>query len=276
MHLTPLRRLRVRPLRAGARRARRLAGVPVRRRRRAVQLPVREAVASAEPAAGGRPAEARRPAPGADQGAQPAGAAAPARDSGPRTPRPGRRGARPTGTEFDAVPALADGLPAARVPRRRRAAEGGAGEPAARTATTRSTRSGRATTWSRRERPGSPSCPAGSPRSARGTCSADDGFGAEIWAASDRGDITPRAGTAGRPVAAHRRRRHDGPRPLRRPLRVRHPPGAVAAAARAAVAGAGGLRRGGALGVAGADVLPDGDDRRPRGRRTSFRTAARS
>src|SRR5260370_26940967 len=42
----PVRRLRVRPLRARARRAGQLAGVPVGRRRRAVQLPLRETVAT--------------------------------------------------------------------------------------------------------------------------------------------------------------------------------------------------------------------------------------
>ena len=83
----------------------------------------------------------------------------------------------------------------------------------------------------------------------------------------------PRAGAARRPVAADGRRRHDGARHLRRPLRLRHQPRPVAAAAREPVAGAGRVRRGGALGVAGADVLPHGDDRRPRGRARRARGA---
>ena len=42
----------------------------------------------------------------------------------------------------------------------------------------------------------------------------------------------PGAGAAGRPLAAHRRGRHHRARHLRRPLRLRHPPRPVAAAAR--------------------------------------------
>ena len=106
-----VRRLRPGPLRAGARRARRLAGVPVRGRRRAVELPQGEAVAAAEPAAGGRPAPARRPAARAAEGAQPAVAAAAARTAGSPTPRRWSTRCWPTGTEFDGKRRLAEAFP---------------------------------------------------------------------------------------------------------------------------------------------------------------------
>ena len=52
----------------------------------------------------------------------------------------------------------------------------------------------------------------------------DDGFGAAIWAAADRGDITHDAGAAGGALAALGRRRHHGPRPRGRAARDGHPP----------------------------------------------------
>ena len=61
---------------------------------------------------------------------------------------------------------------------------------------------------------------------------APEGFGADIWAAVGPRGHHPRAGAARRPLAAHRRGRHDGARHLRRPLRLRDQPRPVAAAAR--------------------------------------------
>ena len=200
--------------------------------RGAVQLPLREAVAPAEPAAGGRPAAARRAPAGAAEGARPAGAAPPARAVGRRRRGARRRGAgrrRPSSTPSRRWPrpSRCGCSPTPSASRRR------AGRTCCPTATTPSTPSARATTWSPRARPASPSCPAGSPPSAGGTCSPPTGFGADIWAASRPRRHHPRAGAARRPLAADGRRRHDGARAVRRPLRLRHPPRAVAAAARA-------------------------------------------
>ena len=124
-----------------------------------------------------------------------------------------------------------------------------------------------------RQRPGrqgGPADRASCPRWVNAQCArdalTDDGFGAQIWAAADRGDITPEQAPLVVRSLLLGRRGHHGARPVRRAVRLRDQPRAVAAAARAAVAGARRVRRGGALGVTGADLLPDGHRRRP-GRR---------
>ena len=117
-----------------------------------VQLPQREAVAAAEPPAGGGPAPARRPAAGAEQGARPPVAAPAAR-------RLGRRRRALVDQVLATAGRSSTRSPAS--PRRSRCGcsrtRSGSGRRAGRTccptATTRSTRSARATTWSPRARP---------------------------------------------------------------------------------------------------------------------------
>ena len=265
VHLTQLRPLRVGPLRGGARRARQLAGVPVGGRRRAVELPQREALAAAEPAAGGRPAQARRPAPGAAEGARPPVAAQAPGRLARRRRGAGRRGAgRGPGVRRRSAPG--GRVPAAGVPRRRRHRAGRAGRTCCPTATTRSTRSGRSNDLVAKGAPRVAELSAWVGAQCQRDALAPEGFGADIWAASDRGDITPEQAplvvrsllTAGVDTTVHGISAvlyafATNPDQWQR---LRAEP----------VAGPGRVRRGGALGVAGADVLPHGDHRRPRRR----------
>ena len=96
---------------------------------------------------------------------------------------------------------------------------------------------------------------------------AEVGFGADIWAAADRGDITPEHGTADGALAPHRRCRHHRPRAQRRHPRVRRAARPVGPAAARARARPRRVRRGDQAGVAGADVLPHRDPRRRHRRR---------
>ena len=260
-----VRPLRDGPLRAGARGARRLAAVPVRGRRRAVELQEGEAVAAAQPAAGGRPAPARRPAAGAAEGAQPPVAAEAAGRLARRRRGAGRRGAgrRAWSSTASGAWRTRSRCGCSRTPS---ASARTAGRTCCPTGTTPSTRSGRPTTWSPRARPAWRSCRPGSPPSAGAEALAPEGFGADIWAASDRGDITPEQAplivrsllTAGVDTTVHGISAvlyafATNPDQWQR---LRAEPGA----------GPGRVRRGGALGVAGADVLPHRDHRRPGGR----------
>jgi hypothetical protein len=85
-----------------------------------------------------------------------------------------------------------------------------------------------------------------------------DGFGAAIWAASDRGEITPEQ-APDRSLAAVRGRRHDRARHRGGAARVRDPSRAVAPSPRASGPRPRRVRRGGALAVPGADLLPHRD-----------------
>ena len=232
--------------------------------RRPVQLPPREAVAAAEPAARGRPAAPRRPPARAAEDARSA-CAARAREGWAADAEALVDEVLATRHEFDAVAALAADVPAAGLSRRRRHPAGGTGEPAA-------LRRPRLQRLRPAQRPGREGRPAG--RGALGVGQravragrADD----RRLRRANLGRRRPRrhhpgAGPARRPVPAHRRRRHDRARPRRRPLRLRHPPRRVAAAARPTRARARRVRRGGSPGVARPDLLPHRHHRRRRRR----------
>ena len=72
-----------------------------------------------------------------------------------------------------------------------------------------------------------------------------------------------RAGSADCAVVAHRRRGYNRQRSVGRAVRVRHPPRRMGAGAREPDTRTDRVRRGGALGIAGTEVLPD---RHPRHR----------
>ena len=221
----PVRRPRLRPLRRGPRRAGRLAGLPVGRGRGAVELPLREAVAAAEPRCSRptrrsttRPAGCCRrcSARGRCAGCA-SGWAADAEALVDEVLAPRHRASTPSRR-------LAAGVPAAGLPRRRRHPAARAGRTCCPTATTRSTPSGRPTTWSPRAPRGSRSCPAWVNAQCR-----RDVLARRRVRRGHLGGVRPRrhharAGAARRPLAAHGRRRHDGARHLRRPLRLRHQP----------------------------------------------------
>ena len=160
--------------------------------RRAVELPLREAVAAAEPAARGRPAAARRPPPGAAEGPRPAGAAPAARAAGSPTPRPSSTRCWRRGDRVRRRPGAGRGVPAAGVPRRRRHPAARAGRTCCPTATTVQRLRARATTW----------CAKGAPRVAElsawvnAQCAARRARRRRVrrrrsGRPSDRGDITP-------------------------------------------------------------------------------------
>ena len=186
-----VRRLRARPLRAGARRARRLAGVPVRRRRRAVELP-RPRSRGGRRACCWRPTRPRHDAPRRVL----------QKVLSPRSLRRLRDGwladaealvdevlAEGTGVRRRAAPGR--GVPAAGVPGRRRPRPTDGREnllpygdhafnafgPANDLVAKGAPRVAELSAW----------VAAQCPRDAL----APEGFGADIWAASDRGDITP-------------------------------------------------------------------------------------
>ena len=128
------------------------------------------------------------------------------------------------GTELRRRRVAGRGLPAARLPRRRRHPAARAGRTCSPTATTPSTPSGRATTWSPRARRASAELSAW----VNAQCQRDV-LAADRVRRGHLGGVRPRrhhagAGAARRPLAADGRRRHDGARALRRPLRLRHPP----------------------------------------------------
>ena len=159
-------------------------------------------------------------------------------------------------------------LPAARLPRRRRHPRTRAARTCCPTATTvqrvrpgqRPRRQGRAAGRGAVGL-GQRAVPAG--RRWRRTGSAP-----QIWAAADRGDITPGAGAAGGPLAAVGRGGHDRARARRRAATPSRPTPTSGGGCARAAPGPGGFRRGGAVGLAGPDVLPHRDHRRPRrGRR---------
>ena len=202
-----------------------------------VELPLREAVAPAEPAAGGRPAAPRRPAPGAAEDPRARARCAGCASAGSPTPT----------TSSTRSCAAAD----ARVRRRarrspRRSRCGCSPTPSA------SRRQGRENLLPYGDHlfnafgPPNDLVAKGAPRVAElsawvdAQCARDalapDGFGARHLGRRRPRRHHPRAGAADRPLAAHRRRRHHRPRPRRRPVRVRHQPRPVAAAARRAVA----------------------------------------
>ena len=83
------------------------------------------------------------------------------------------------------------GLSAPGLPRRGRASAKRAARTCCRTATSPSTRSVPRTSWSRAPRRTCRRSPSGSADSALRENLTDDGFGAQIWAAADRGEITP-------------------------------------------------------------------------------------
>ena len=125
-------------------------------------------------------------------------------------------------------------LPAAGVPGRRRHRARTAGRTCCPTATTRSTRSARrndlvAKGGAARRR----SCRPGSSAQCQREALADGRIRRRDLGGVRPRRHHPRAGAAGRPLAAHGRRRHDGARHLRRPVRLRDQPRPVAAAARA-------------------------------------------
>ena len=162
--------------------------------------------------------------------------------------------------EFDAVPALAEAFPLRVFPDAVGIPERGTREPAALRRPSCSTRSARTTTW----------CETGAPRvgravgvgrtrSACARCSPTTGSAPQIWAAADRGDITPEQAplvvrsllSAGVDTTVH------GLGAVLYAFAT-HPEPVATGCASDPHAGAGRVRRGGALGVAGADVLPHG------------------
>ena len=230
----PLRRLRAGPLRAGARRAGRLAGVPVRRRRRACRT-------SATRSPGARPACCWRPT---RPGTTPRAGCC-TKMLGPAALRRLRERWIADAEELvDEV--LADGRRVrrrpARWPRRSRcgcsrtrsACRRRAGRTCCPTATTRSTPSARRNDLVAKGAPRVAELSAWVGRAVRrATCWPRRDSAPTSGPPSDRGRHHPRAGAADRPLAAHRRRRHHRARHLRRPLRLRDQPRPVAAAARA-------------------------------------------
>ena len=198
--------------------------LPVGGRRGPVELPLREAVAPAEPAARGRPAAARRPAPGAAEDPRPAGAAPAARAAGSPTPS-------------DLVDEVAGRRRLSSTPSRRwpqafplRVFPDAVGIP----------QEGRENLLPYGDHAFNAFGPAndlvaqGAPRVAelsawverpvrRATCWRRPGSARDIWAASDRGDITPEQAPLIVRSLLTRGRRHDRARHLRRPLRASPP-----------------------------------------------------
>ena len=125
------------------------------------------------------------------------------------------------------------------------------------TATTPSTRSGRRTTWSRAARTHRRTSAWIAAQCAREAL-AEVGFGADIWAAADRGDVTPELAplmvrsllTAGVDTTVHGHQR--------RPPCVRRAARPVGPAASRALVRPCGVRRGDQARVTRADLLPNG------------------